>query len=147
METYKIILLVFLIVFSGLTQGQKEKLYFDFPESILRKWPRIFNPEVSFFNKYKQLEETYWFQDKNGQNFLINKVDKSKERFPGSTTFLVWLTDPWHFFKFIESSFICAAVALLLCQILKISFWPGLLVWASIKILHALAFSISYKLK
>lgn len=147
METYKIILLLALIISSGITQGQKEKLYFDFPESIFRRWPRIFNPEISHFNKFKRLEEKYWFQDKNGQNFLIYAVDKTKERFPGSTTFFAWLTDPWHLFKFIEGSFICAAITILFCQVLQISFVPGLLVFASVKILHALAFSLSYKIK
>lgn len=77
-----------------------------------------FNPAVSWRNKWK-----------NGDPL-------QGERFLGSSTFLVWLTDAWHFLKMIMIVSICLSV---------IAYVP-LFNWYVDLILLLLAFTLSFEL-
>ena len=77
-----------------------------------------FNPVVSWRNKWK-----------NGDPI-------QGERFFGSSTFLVWITDAWHFLKMITIVSICLSV---------ITYVP-LFNWCVDLILLLLAFTLSFEL-
>jgi hypothetical protein len=79
-----------LVFTSGCFKAVMDTLQFHFSTSIFRNQPAQFwNPAVSWINKY------------------TNSVTLAPKFF-GSTTFLVFLTDAWHFFQtfFLEVFFI-----------------------------------------
>ena len=80
-------IMLFLILCAGFCEGVMDKLQFHYHKSIFTNFKNglFWNPEHSWKNKYK-----------NG-----NPI--KGERFRFSTTFLVSLTDGWHFFKLLRN--------------------------------------------
>jgi hypothetical protein len=147
METYKLILIGSFILLSGFFEGQMDKISFDFYHSLYVRWPLFFNPKVSHINKFFRLNERFTFTDEHGQKHWIKKFDKTKERFPGSTSILVFLTDGWHLFKMISNTLMIVALTIVLSDLLGLNWWQGSIAGIIIKIINLIAFSISYKLK
>lgn len=77
-----------------------------------------FNPAISWKNKWK-----------SGDSML-------GERFFGASTFLVWLTDAWHFFKMLMLTSICMAIVL----------YTPLINWYVDSIILLLAFTLPFEL-
>jgi hypothetical protein len=95
--TITIVFIILLLFIAALSNSVMDVISFKFDISIfshLKKWENWFNPSQSWKNKYK---------NKNPQNGAA---------FFGSTTFLVWITDAWHFFKMIMLS--CFSIAIIL---------------------------------
>ena len=80
-----------LLTIAAISKAIMDTLQFHYSKSIFRKLnPQLWNPAVSCKNKYK--------------------LDGKTPRFYGSTTFLVWLTDFWHFFQMIFLNSILLAI-------------------------------------
>lgn len=70
---------------------------------------------------------------------------KYKERFPFSTTILVFMTDSWHFYKWLKWSGVEFMISVLLIKIYMLSFFyivPLILVQ---KIIRGIAFNIIFE--
>lgn len=69
-------------ILAGICNAIMDKILFHWDRSIFKgsKWEWWANPETSYRNKWK-----------NGSNSL------GGEKFPGSSTIFVWITDLWHF--------------------------------------------------
>lgn len=83
------ILIIILLIIAAISKAIMDVVSFRFERSIFfkpKKWSNWFNPYGSWQNKYK------------------NRDPKQGKRFFGSTTFLVWMTDAWHFFQMIMIS-------------------------------------------
>jgi len=81
---------IILIFFAGILNACMDVLQFKYENSIFRfcKYQQWVNPARSWINKWKKTDELW--------NDGIRK-----ERFFGSSTFLVFLTDFWHLCKFL----------------------------------------------
>ena len=83
------------IALAGAAEAVMDTIQFHFHSSVLSNLNRTFwDPFYSWKNKW-----TY-----------IGK--KRRERFFGSSTFLVFLTDGWHMFKFVRNVMLFAAIGL-----------------------------------
>ena len=80
------------------------------------------DPKISFKNKYR-----YGHKDEG-------------PRFLGSTTFLVFITDAWHMFKFIRKTSIELAVTILI----GLNWWQCIIGVLLIKIIVGLVFELFY---
>jgi hypothetical protein len=75
-------LLLLAVALSAIFNAAMDTLMFHFSQSIFNgNRPEFWDPAISWRNKYKDYPR-----------------DK-RERFWGSTTFFVWLTDGWHLMK------------------------------------------------
>jgi hypothetical protein len=88
-----------LLILSGIFKAIMDVLNFHYSKSIFRKLKsqkalNWFDSSVSWKNKYKNGDQT------QGAKFF------------GSTTFLVWTTDAWHFFQmlFLTTMFLSIVV-------------------------------------
>ena len=50
-------------------------------------------------SKFRNLNPQFWDKHKSWRNKWKNGVAANGEKFPGSSTFLVWTTDAWHLFN------------------------------------------------
>lgn len=84
------------MIFAAGLNAAMDMNYNQYDFSVFRYWnPEYWNPNVSYKNKYK------------------DPSDLSKgEKFFGSTTFLVFLTDSWHLFKMLFLSTLFLSVIL-----------------------------------
>lgn len=80
-----ILLGIILVGIAGIAEAVMDKLIFHYEISIFEKLKnkKYWNPKISWENKYKE--------------------DLKTPKFIGSTTIFVFLTDAWHFFKFIRT--------------------------------------------
>ena len=113
---------VILIILAGILNAYMDVLQFKFNASRFRFWEnqQWVNPALSSQNKWKYDEEGIW----------------QGEKFFGSSTFLVWLTDFWHFCKFLMLLFITGAI---------VFYNPLINWWADILILYC-SFTITFEL-
>lgn len=100
---------------------------FKFSQSTFAGRPLFWNPRESWRNKYRD-------------------GDPAKgPRFPGATTWLVWLTDGWHLLK--SARLLLIKAAMILC--IYISQWPLSLLWVAgaflvLTLAHAAGFHLAY---
>lgn len=80
-----ITLLIILPIIVGLMEGLMDKINFHYEGSIFSKFnnQNFYDPYLSWKNKYKE--------------------DLKTPKFIGSTTIFVFLTDAWHFFKWLKN--------------------------------------------
>lgn len=97
-----ILFTLILIALSAICKAICDTLMFHFTKSIFSRLKnRYWFPSISWKNKYKK-------------DFITSDIIYPLEpRFPGSTTFLVWLTDAWHLFGTFQiilnlSAIVCA---------------------------------------
>lgn len=85
-----------LVTISAISEAIMDKIQFHFEKSIFNqnKYNRLFwNPKYSWENKWNK--------------------DLTKPKFFLSTTLLVFLTDGWHFFKFLKNTTLFIGLPLL----------------------------------
>ena len=112
------IVVVVLVAIAGAANAVMDKLVFHYNKSIFSKLPS-WNPNESWKNK--------WKLDSEG-----NPIP-GKERFPLSSTALVFLTDAWHFFQFVMLSAFTIAILIYDPSILhKTPLLPNSPFWNSI---------------
>jgi hypothetical protein len=82
------IISIIFIIFSGISESIMDKIQFHFSKSIFSKFKNqlFWDPSISWRNKYK------------------NGDPKQGSKFWGSTTYFVFVTDAWHFFKFLKNT-------------------------------------------
>lgn len=81
----KIIIISLLVVISATSKAIQDKILYHFYESRFKNWSTFWNPEKSWENKWKDGDP------------------KKGEKFPGSSTIFVSLTDAWHLFGMIRN--------------------------------------------
>lgn len=87
----------FLFVAAGVAKSVQDTIAHHYTNSIFSTptYNALFwNPKRSWINKYKKTEEG---------------VDINREKFFGSTTFLVAFTDAWHLFQFLHINLLIIA--------------------------------------
>lgn len=130
-----LILTILAYALAAFCKGIADTLQFHFMESVFNdvgRRPRFWNPKLSWENKYKR--------DKSG-----HLVQPLKPRFPGSTTFLVFLTDGWHLFEALRNVAHAASLCLLGSALitLPVLAWLAVLV-TLVYVIHAGAFHLAY---
>lgn len=120
------------LVLGGSCDAVMDTLRDHFPSSVFKnRNPYFWNPEISWMNKWAKVP---------ARGVHDNIVDLKKERFFGSSTFLVWLTDAWHLFKMIRNTMIAASVAIALVGI----GWHTIVYLIIIKTVWSLMFELFY---
>ena len=87
---------VLFLVLAGMCNAVMDKIVFHWDDSVFKgsKLDWWANPEVSYKNKWKN-----------------NSNSSGGEKFPGSSTVFVWVTDLWHFAQsFMISFFVLGAL-------------------------------------
>lgn len=82
-----------LLSFSGIAKAIQDKLQFHFHKSVFKNLGDYWNPETSWKRKWK------------------NGDPKQGERFLGSSTIFVSLTDAWHLFGLIRDFLFVASIS------------------------------------
>ena len=128
MTTINIILVVFgilLVAGAGIFEAVMDKLQFHYGKSIFKLYRKqqYWNPKLSWANKYKQ--------------------DLKTPKFICSTTCLVFLTDAWHFFKFLRT--LVMFVGLIIIGFNSTSVWFVILFTIIARILFGLAFQLFFE--
>jgi hypothetical protein len=79
-----------------------------FEKSIFTRWPKFFGPD-QWKNKYRTAK---YGQIYSAENNPYNRAFDLmyQEKFPFSATVLAFLTDSFHFFQFIRTTFIILAI-------------------------------------
>lgn len=132
----QLIIAAFFVLLAGMANGVMDDLQFHYYDSIASNWNEQFwNPEISWRNKYASTEE----------GALVRPL---QSKFFGSTSFLVFLTDGWHLFKFIFLLCLHMLIALLLVR--QKWTWKTLvkttLIWLAVYSLQTAGFYITYSL-
>ena len=110
-----------LIILAGIFNACMDNVSFRWNNSTFNKFnAQWFNPVLSSQNKWKYNENGIW----NGEKFF------------GSSTFLVFLTDFWHFCKFIMLLLIVAGI---------VFYKPLINWWVDLLILYC-AFTVTFEL-
>ena len=134
------IVVAVLVMIAGAANAVMDKLQFHYNKSIFRNLPS-WNPDESWKNKWKLNDE--------------GDPIPGKERFPLSSTALVFLTDAWHFFQFVMLSSFTVAIIIYAPEVWRASqllpstpFWNTLLLtiieFAAMKILFGVTFEFFY---
>jgi len=109
-------------------------LQFRFSESIFRNLNKNYwNPAFSWMNK--------WSVSKSLKEYIENPNSGKGERFPGSSTIFVWLTDAFHLFQFIFLNSLILALSFMADGKIVYSFpvqlWEAFI---GIRLIYALVF-------
>jgi hypothetical protein len=100
-----IILFVFVWVFEAL-----EELTIHKPERF-DKWPK---PKRKLFFYDSSLSWAYKYKEYRIPHTRIIEIIDDSPAFPGSKTWLVWLTDAYHLFKMIKIVLLCLSITFLI---------------------------------
>lgn len=116
---------IILVGLSGIAEAVMDKLQFHYDISIFSKYTnqQYWNPNLSWTNKYKD-------------DFVTPK-------FFGSTTFLVFLTDGWHFFKFVRT--LLRFVGLIIIGFNSLTVWYVIIFTIIARIITGLLFQHFFK--
>lgn len=116
----KVVILFILMLLFVVSDAMQDAITWNFDQSVFRNLnPLYFDPSQSWVNKYK---------DNN---------PLEGEKFFGSTTFFVWLTDFWHMLKFIKMN--CIWVALSVGTCLWWLYFVGM-------VFHGVVFELAYRI-
>lgn len=122
-----ILLGLILVSISGLAECIMDKLQFHFFETPFSdlKNQLFWNPQLSWKNKWKDGDP------------------KLGEKFPGSSTLFVGLTDAWHFFKLIHNLTLFSGLLFIAISGVSTIF---ILIWFLVaRVLFGLTFSLGFK--
>jgi hypothetical protein len=111
------------IVISAMSEAAMDTLQFHYDKSIFNqaKYNQTFwNPIISWKNKWK--DDTY-----------------KTEKFMGSTTIFVFVTDAWHLLKFIKNSFIFIGLPLIAISLDNIIL--GIII---ARVIYGLSFTLAF---
>ena len=127
-----ITIITVLLIISAFSKSIMDAIQFHHKESIFSKikgpfWNLWFNPSESWKLKWK-----------NGDPF-------QGERFPGSSTIFVWITDAWHFFQMMMLSAFQISIILAVLLNIKMTILIGIIVFASTKVIYGGIFELFWK--
>lgn len=123
-----LIIIIILIIISSISKSIMDKLQFHYDSSIFKKMKnqKWWNPSISHLNKYKNEKP------ENGRKFL------------GSTTFLVFLTDAWHFFQEIFLNSLIIAILIAINTGILFHWWYWIVGFLILKLLFGTIFELSF---
>lgn len=122
-----IIIPAFFLALATASNAVMDTLVHHYKGSVFEKLnPLFWNPAESWKNKYKNGDHT------------------KGAKFPGSTTIFVFLTDAWHFFKFIQINSYLVSISLLAWNELGGNWQVLVLVFAVTKIIQGVVFNLLY---
>ena len=118
---------LFLIILSGISEAIMDTLQFHYDNSIFKRFKnqRFWYPGFSWMNKWKDGDP------KNGERFL------------GSSTIFVSLTDAWHLFKFIHNQTLF--LGLFFLSISNLTFSEAIVYFLIARVIFGVSFSLVYK--
>jgi hypothetical protein len=118
---------LFLILLSGGFEAIMDTLQFHYDKSIFKKFKNqiFWCPLFSWANKWKDGDP------KNGEKFI------------GSSTIFVGLTDAWHFFKLLHN--LTIFLGLLLISIYTTSFFYTTFYFIISRVIFGISFSLVFK--
>jgi hypothetical protein len=121
-----IFLIIFFLIIASISKSIMDTVNFHFEKSI--------------FSKFKN--NLWWDQKQSWKNKYKNKDPLQGSAFFGSTTFLVFLTDAWHFFQMLMliSLFIIPILSLSLC--ITLSWYWLIIIFFIIKIIFSIIFEL-----
>jgi len=108
------IMTIILIILAVISYAIKEVLIFKRNNSVFTKskWDSFFGVS-SWIRKYEVKNDKYSTLVKAPNNWYYRKFNiKFKEKFPGSATIFVFLTDAMHFFQFLFFNFLTLGIVL-----------------------------------
>ncbi|RNI30936.1 hypothetical protein EFA69_06495 [Rufibacter immobilis] len=120
-----IVLVLVLLIVSYSSRACKDKISFHYEKSWFSRLnnPLFWNPAVSWKNKYKDGDSG------KGERFFL------------STTALVFLTDGWHLFSFLELNSLQLALSILLYIVLG---YGVILCFLGVKLVYGVCFNGLY---
>ncbi len=116
-----------LLVFAGAAKAKADRVAHlkDARDDWKNKWAHLGDVD--------RRKRSAWYLGLYAPNYL--------ERFPYSSTVLVWLTDRWHWYNFIQYRCVDMAIALAVVEMMGVRGWWVLLV---APVLRGLGFSLFY---
>jgi len=90
---YTYVIVGIMLIVAGISKAVQDKILYHFYESRFKTMGTFWNPEKSWENKWKDGDP------------------EKGERFPGSSTIFVSLTDAWHLFGMIKNFTLVSAIA------------------------------------
>lgn len=98
----------------------------------------------SIFNKIKSQKIKNWFDPKESWKNKYKDGNKTKgEKFIGSSTVFVWLTDAWHFF---QSVMLTALEIALVTVAIEFNILSNIVLLILIKVIRGFTFEIALKI-
>lgn len=122
------ILLILSIISAAIGKSIMDTLQFHYENSIFIKNQTWWNPKISWKHKYKNDDYT------QGPAFW------------GSTTYLVFLTDGWHFFQFIFLNSLFIAITFGDPFQFFNNFWDYIFTFLICRILFGVIFELTFRL-
>jgi len=118
-----IVLILVLVIFKGVCEAVKDKLLFHYEESIFSNYDHCYwSPEISWRRKYKKGDPN------QGPRFFL------------STTVLVFITDGWHFVKWLNNRFTDLIILIVSINFLKSELYQSLLLIIAYNIIKGVIF-------
>ena len=125
----QIIIIVVLLIIAGISKSIMDTVDFHF--------------ETSIFSNIKSEQRKLWWNQSEGWKNKYKDRDSTKGRkFPGSLTWLVFVTDAWHFFQMLLYLSLFGVATLALTISLPISWYWYILIFAGMKILFSGVFEL-----
>lgn len=116
-----VLIVAILVLIAGAAKGLSDRLQHHY-HTIPAGWSRKFwDPSISWKNKYK------------------NYPNDKRAKFPGSKTWLVFLTDGWHLMQFVCWNSLLIAIVL---RPEPLNWWVGLLIFIGV---FKVGFHVAYK--
>jgi len=114
-----------IFITAGILEGMMDVIQFHYPTSKFSTLsnPQFYNPELSWRNKYK------------------NNDPSMGEKFLGSTTIFVGLTDAWHLFKTIRTFMLFFGIIIIITFPFFLSYVLNVIIC---RILFGISFTFAY---
>lgn len=121
-----LLLIVLFIIITAISKSIRDKINFHYEKSIFsnfknQKW---WNPQISWKNKYKDCDET------KGRSFI------------GSKTWLVFITDAWHFFESLQLFSFFVSIILAFNFSYDLKWYWYILIFIFLKLIYSATFEL-----
>jgi len=126
-EVY-LILIGLLLVIAGASNAVMDVLKFRYQDSV-----------------FSRLNNQNWWDEFSWRNKYKDRIPERGERFPGSTTIFVFVTDGWHFFQMIWRTSMTLAIIFGVFSTLNFSMWLFFSIFIVSSCLYLGAFNLFYK--
>lgn len=127
----KITITLLTVLLFGILDGTRDTLLFHYDESVFAKLEnqQFVNPEISWKNKYKDVDSGYY-----------------REKFLGSTTVFSFTTDLWHLLKFCQYNMILILIFAYTVHKRKYKWYWNLSLFIGINTIFSLGFHLMWSI-
>ena len=94
---------------------------------------------------FSDLNDDWWDPTFSWRNKYYARSEYLGERFPGSTTIFVFVTDAWHMFQFIWGNMLWLSFALIALNVRDVSFLGIALIFLVSRIYYGMIFELAYR--